>query len=75
MVPLRIAAGLVIAGLAITSGLFGRPDMMSPVAQDSSAPAKSLFSQSAVLVLEREFSNVIVAVGNCSMSVYFVATK
>jgi len=31
--------------------------MMSPAAQDSSAPAKSLFSQSAVLVLEREFSS------------------
>ena len=26
-------------------------------------------------LLEREFSNVTVGVGNCSMSVYFVATK
>jgi SAM-dependent methyltransferase/4-amino-4-deoxy-L-arabinose transferase-like glycosyltransferase len=26
-------------------------------------------------LLEREFSNVVVGVGNCSMSVYFVATK
>jgi len=57
MVPLRITAGLVIAGLAMTYGLSGRPDMTSSAAQDSSAPAKSLFSQSAVLVLEREFSS------------------
>src|SRR5713226_2800501 len=57
MVPLRIAAGLVIAGLAIASGLSLPPDMESFPAQDSSLPAKSLFSQSAVLVLEREFSS------------------
>ncbi len=57
MVPLKIAAGLVIAGLAITSGLIGRPDMTPTAAQDSSAPEKSLFSQSAVLILEREFSS------------------
>src|SRR6266849_1435881 len=57
MVPLRIAAGLVIAGVAMTSGLSQRPGMPSYPAQDSSAPAKSLFSQSAVLVLEREFSS------------------
>src|SRR6266436_4170323 len=57
MVALRIAAGLVIAGFAITLGLSGRPDITSSAAQDSSAPSKSLFSQSAVLVLEREFSS------------------
>jgi len=57
MVPLRIASGLVIAALAITSGLSGRPGMPSVSAQDSPAPAKSLFSQSAVLVFEREFSS------------------
>ncbi len=57
MVALRIAAGLVIAGFAITLGLSGRPDITSSAAQDSTAPSKSLFSQSAVLVLEREFSS------------------
>lgn len=57
MVSLRLAASLFIAGLAITSGLSGRPDPPSYPRQDSPAPAKSLFSQSAVLVLEREFSN------------------
>ncbi len=41
----------------MTSGLSGRPDLASFPAQDSSPPAKSLFSQSAVLVLEREFSS------------------
>jgi hypothetical protein len=51
----RIAAGLVIAGIAITSGLSMCPDLASLPVQDSSPPAKSLFSQSAVLVLEREF--------------------
>jgi hypothetical protein len=55
MVPLRISAGLVIAVLAITSGFSGRSDLTAFAGQDSSAPAKSLFSQSAVLVLEREF--------------------
>jgi hypothetical protein len=48
-------AGLVIVGLAVTLGFSGRPGIPSSFAQDSSAPAKSLFSQSAVLVLEREF--------------------
>jgi hypothetical protein len=57
MVPLRIASGLVIAAFAITTGLSGRPGMPSVSAQDSSAPAKSLFSQSAALVFEREFSS------------------
>jgi hypothetical protein len=57
MVPLRIAACLVIAALAITSVLSGGPGMLSTSAQNSSAPAKSLFSQSAVLVFEREFSS------------------
>src|SRR5258708_9484065 len=57
MVPLRIATGLVIAGLAMTLGYSGRPDIMSSAAQDAAAPSKSLFSQSAVLVLEREFSS------------------
>ena len=56
MVSLRLAAGLFIAVLATTAGLSGLPDMASQ-AQDSSPPAKSLFSQSAVLVLEREFSS------------------
>lgn len=55
MVPLGKVAGLFIAGLAITFGLSGPPDMASFPAQDSSPPAKSLFSQSAILVLEREF--------------------
>jgi hypothetical protein len=41
----------------MTSGLFGHDGMLSFPAQDSSPPAKSLFSQSAVLVLEREFSS------------------
>ena len=54
MVPLRIFAGLVVAGLAVTLGLSG-PGMPSSLAQDSSGPAKSLFTQSAVLVLERDF--------------------
>jgi cell division protein FtsI/penicillin-binding protein 2 len=39
----------------MTSGFSGRPELTSFPAQDSSPPAKSLFSQSAVLVLEREF--------------------
>jgi len=39
----------------MTSGLYGLPDHPSFPGQDSPAPAKSLFSQSAVLVLEREF--------------------
>jgi len=57
MVPLRIAAGLLIAGLAMTSGFSRRPGVASFPSQESSPPAKSLFSQSAVLVLEREFSS------------------
>jgi Penicillin binding protein transpeptidase domain len=57
MVPLRIAAGLVLATVAIGTGLSGRSGMPSVSAQDSSAPAKSLFSQSAVLVFKREFSS------------------
>jgi hypothetical protein len=57
MVSLRLAASVVIAGLALTSGLCGHPDRPSCPRQDSPAPAKSLFSQSAVLVLEREFSS------------------
>jgi hypothetical protein len=58
MVPLRIAAGVVIAGIAMTSAaLSGPPAASLGAAQDPSAPAKSLFSQSAVLVLEREFSS------------------
>jgi hypothetical protein len=56
MVSLRLAVGFLIAVLAMTDGLFGVSDATSP-AQDSSPPAKSLFSQSAVLVLEREFSS------------------
>jgi transpeptidase family protein len=55
MVPLRIATGLLIAGLAIASGLSGPLGLASFPAQDSSPAEKSLFSQSAVLVLEREF--------------------
>jgi len=57
MVPLRIAACLAIAALAITSGLSGRPGIPSVSPQDSAAPTNSLFSQSAVLVFEREFSS------------------
>src|SRR5216684_4574555 len=56
MVPLRISAGFFIAVLATTAGLSGLPDATS-LAQDSSPPAKSLFSQSAVHVLEREFTS------------------
>jgi hypothetical protein len=56
MISLRISAGLVIAVLAITSGLSPRSDVTAFAGQDSPAPVKSLFSQSAVLVLEREFS-------------------
>jgi hypothetical protein len=55
MVPLRIAAGLVIAALTMTSAFSGNRGSQSFAAQDSPAEAKSLFSQSAVLVLEREF--------------------
>jgi cell division protein FtsI/penicillin-binding protein 2 len=55
MVPLRIAGALVIAALAITSAFSGNRGSQSFAAQNSSAAAKSLFSQSAVLVLEREF--------------------
>src|SRR5260370_24214345 len=61
MVPLRIATGLLIAGLAMTSGSSGRPDTASFPPQDSSSPAKSLFSQSAVLVLERDFPSTDVS--------------
>jgi hypothetical protein len=57
MVSLRLLASLTIAGLAMTSGLSGHPDPPSYPRQDSPAPVKSLFSQSAVLVLEREFSS------------------
>ena len=57
MVPLRISAGLVIALLAITSSFSGRSELTAFAGQDTPAPAKSLFSQSAVLVLEREFSS------------------
>jgi cell division protein FtsI/penicillin-binding protein 2 len=57
MVPLRTAACLVIAAFAMTAGPSGRPGMLAISAQDSSAPAKSLFSQCAVLVFEREFSS------------------
>jgi len=57
MVPLRISAGLVIVVLAITSGFSGRSELTAFAGQDTPAPAKSLFSQSAVLVLEREFSS------------------
>src|SRR5258707_119947 len=56
MVSLRLAAGLFIAVLATTAGLSGLTDLASQ-GQDSSPPAKSLFSQSAVLVLEREFTS------------------
>jgi cell division protein FtsI/penicillin-binding protein 2 len=55
MVPLRIAGALVIAALAITSAFSGNRGSQSFAPQNSSAAAKSLFSQSAVLVLEREF--------------------
>jgi Penicillin binding protein transpeptidase domain len=57
MVSLRIAACLAVAALAITCALSGRPGMASTCAQDSVAPAKSLFNQSAILVFEREFSS------------------
>jgi hypothetical protein len=60
MVPLRRSAGLVIAViavLAITCGFSGRSDLTAFRGQDSLAPARSLFSQSAVLLLEREFSS------------------
>jgi hypothetical protein len=57
MVPLRISAALVIAALAITSGFSGRSGQTAIATQDSPAPAKSLFNQSAVLVLERDFSS------------------
>jgi cell division protein FtsI/penicillin-binding protein 2 len=57
MVPLRIAAGLVIAALAMIAGPSGRPGRLAVSAQNSSALPKSLFSQSAVLVFEREFSS------------------
>src|SRR5712691_2651047 len=56
MVSLRLAAGLFVATLATTTGLSGLSDATSPD-QDSPSPTKSLFSQSAVLVLEREFSS------------------
>src|SRR6266849_5939243 len=55
MVPLRIAAALVIVALAIASAFSATRGSQSFSAQDSPAAAKSLFSQSAVLVLEREF--------------------
>ncbi len=55
MVPLRIAAGLFIGALAITSAFSRNQELQAFSAQDSPAAAKSLFSQSAVLVLEREF--------------------
>src|SRR5262245_29086515 len=61
MVPLRMVASLVIAGLALACGLCGRPGMPAYPVQDSSAPPNSLFSQSAVLVLEREFSSADVS--------------
>src|SRR5438309_3129300 len=57
MVPLRITTGLIIAGLAIACGFSGRCGMASFSAQDSTPQVKSLFSQSAVLVLEKEFSS------------------
>jgi hypothetical protein len=57
MVSLKQAIRLIIAGLVMTSGLSGRPDPQPCPPQDSPAPPKSLFSQSAVLVLEREFSS------------------
>jgi hypothetical protein len=57
MVSMRLAASVVIAVLAMTCGLSGHPDPPSYPPQDTPAPAKSLFSQSAVLVLEREFSS------------------
>jgi cell division protein FtsI/penicillin-binding protein 2 len=57
MVSLRIAGAVIIAGLAIASGLSGRSDMASFPAQDSPPPVRSLFSQSAVLVLQKEFSS------------------
>lgn len=57
MVSLRLAAGLVIAEFAMASVPLVRPGVPSSPAQDSSASAKSLFNQAAVLVLEREFSS------------------
>jgi len=57
MVSLRLATSLLIAGLSAASALSGRPDPQPYPLQDSPAPAKSLFTQSAVLVLEREFSS------------------
>jgi len=57
MVPLRISAGLVIAALAIASGFSGPSGLRASAVQDSPAPSKSLFNQSAVLVLERDFSS------------------
>jgi hypothetical protein len=57
MVSLRISAGLVIAGLVMTSGLSIGPLKPFHPDQDSCTPARSLFSQSAVLVLERGFSS------------------
>jgi len=55
MVSLRLAASLVIVGLAMTSGLSGHSDPPSDPRQDSPASAKSLFSQSAVLVSNASF--------------------
>ena len=52
-----MAAGLVIAALAMIAGPYRRPGMLAISAQNSSAPTKSLFSQSAALVFEREFSS------------------
>src|SRR5882762_1616837 len=52
MVSLRLAASLVIVGLAMTSGLSGHSDPPSDPRQDSPASAKSLFSQSAVLLFD-----------------------
>jgi Penicillin binding protein transpeptidase domain len=57
MVALRISAGLLLALFTITSGFTRRAEPTAFAGQDSPAPAKSLFSQSAVLLFEREFSS------------------
>lgn len=61
MVPLRRSAGLVIALFAILSGFSRRFERTAFAGQDSRAPAKTLFSQSAVPLLEREFRSSTVS--------------
>lgn len=61
MGPLKSIAVFLALGLLLSAGIARRAAAPSAPPQDSSVPAKSLFSQSAIRILEREFSGPAVS--------------